>query len=233
MSNVFILFKGKLFILISSIRYALSLCPDPEVLNPCKCLDIGIICKGNEILNLKQVFQTLSRVMAKNEKHFKGFELMQTNLEELEENTFYDITFDEIMISFNKHLRHINTKAFGVTSNMTTKLVVFETPVENSAPNHDFFQALNTMRSLKEINFKDLNITEIPANAFRPAVGFLNNLTSLSMKGFKKLRSDLLFELNNLEVIDLTNGEFKTIPTNAFRFKTPSNKTLRIGLKII
>jgi hypothetical protein len=53
------------------------------------------------------------------------------------------------------------------------------------------------------------------------------------MKGFIKLRSDSFFESNNLEIIDLANGEFKTIPINAFRFKTPSNKTLRISLQEI
>jgi hypothetical protein len=68
------------------------------VVNPCRCNAIGIYYGDNEKLNLKHIFEYVNQVLPDNEKHFNKFYLNNTAITELEENTFYEITFDEIII---------------------------------------------------------------------------------------------------------------------------------------
>jgi hypothetical protein len=69
-----------------------GLCPKPEVLKPCWCEFSDILCAGNHTLDLKQIFKNISQSLAENEKHFRLFNLNNTAITELEENTFSDIT---------------------------------------------------------------------------------------------------------------------------------------------
>jgi len=73
-----------------------SICPNPELLNPCKCINNQISCGGDQHINLKHMFKRLSQQLDDQNKHFNRFFLNNTAISELEENTFYEITFDNI-----------------------------------------------------------------------------------------------------------------------------------------
>jgi hypothetical protein len=78
------------------------------VLYPCICNEYGISCGGNNSLNLKSVFQSINQNLGQNEKHFKIFALYNVAITEIEENTFFEITFDEILIFEALNLKLIN-----------------------------------------------------------------------------------------------------------------------------
>ena len=73
-------------------------CPNPQLLNPCKCENDVIICGGNDIYDLKMVFDSMSLHLSDEKKHFKKLFINNTAITELKRNTFYDLTFDEIQI---------------------------------------------------------------------------------------------------------------------------------------
>jgi hypothetical protein len=70
---------------------------------------------------LKHVFEAIDEKLKSNEKNFKRFYFNNTAITELEENTFYEITFEEIYIFNATKLKLINTRAFGAT-NLVTKI---------------------------------------------------------------------------------------------------------------
>jgi hypothetical protein len=87
----------------------------------CKCNENEIYCSGSEWFNLKHVFEAIDEKLKSNEKNFKRFYFNNTAITELEENTFYEITFEEIYIFNATKLKLINTRAFGAT-NLVTKI---------------------------------------------------------------------------------------------------------------
>ncbi len=93
------------------LKHILCLCPAPEVLNPCKCDTNGISCGGNDVINLKNIFKSIDQKLNESEKHFKKFYLNNTAITESKENTFYEITFNEIHIYNTKELKLIHTNA--------------------------------------------------------------------------------------------------------------------------
>jgi hypothetical protein len=66
------------------------------MLKPCTCDAKGISCGGNNAFNLKRIFEDIDQKLDKKDKHFKEFYLNKTAIEEIEENTFFEVTFDEI-----------------------------------------------------------------------------------------------------------------------------------------
>ncbi len=74
------------------------MCPSLELLYPYICDENAITCGGTDDLNLKHVFENIDRNFRENEKHFKLFYLNNTAITEIEESTFFEITFDEISI---------------------------------------------------------------------------------------------------------------------------------------
>ncbi len=80
------------------LKHTNCLCPSPEALYPCICDKNGITFGGTDALNLKHVFNNIDQNLGENEKYFKQFYLNNTAITEIEENTFFEVTFDEICI---------------------------------------------------------------------------------------------------------------------------------------
>jgi hypothetical protein len=84
-------------------------------MNSCFCNTTTIICGGNQIINLKKIFQEISlNLESENDKHFEAFILNNTAITELEDNTFHDITFKSILINNAINLKRISANAFSV-----------------------------------------------------------------------------------------------------------------------
>ncbi len=109
---------------------------------------------------MKHVFEAIDEKLKSNEKNFKRFYFNNTAITELEENTFYEITFEEIYIFNATKLKLINTRAFGAT-NLVTKIFKVNyinnytdfpkkrTALCSSPPEHDFFFMLSSMVNLE------------------------------------------------------------------------------------
>ena len=164
-----------MFTLLSSllvIDMTSSVCPDSNLLKPCSCNNDEIDCnKMTENIDLVQMFQTLSKRLPKDEKHFNEFLLNNTLNTELKENTFSDITFNIISINNCLKLKTIDKNAFNTTDMVTIKVVFRPNPLLISTDN-SIFEILNKFVNVDYIEVEDINITEIPSNAFRNIISF-------------------------------------------------------------
>jgi hypothetical protein len=213
-------------------------------LSPCKCNENRISCGGNEWYNLKHVFQTIDQKLEKNEKKFKQFNLTNTEISEIEANTFFGITFDEINIFNATNLKLINTHAFTSTNLVTQKFFVNEDgcfdqsftgkiPLINSPPNFNLFEMLSSMINLEAIVLCHTELKEIPNHAFRSIIGNQYNLSKIIFSGdsIAKIDRNPFSDLDSLEHISLYKTKIESIPTNAFYLKNNYNKKLKIDLR--
>ena len=137
--NSFVQNSGLLVVvLIATINCESSVCPSPELLKPCVCEDNGIICGGHSDIDLVNIFQTLEMNLNESEKQYKSFSLSNTFITELKENTFKDITFDEISIYQCRNLSKIHINAFDATDWVTKKLIIQSNPALSSTDNSIF-----------------------------------------------------------------------------------------------
>jgi hypothetical protein len=125
---------------------------------PCECNEDIIQCIGNDIINLKHIFDSLSQHLPDEKKHYKKFYLNNTAINEIEENTFFDLTFDEIIIEGTKNLNLINSNAFTETNFVTKSLVIQSIPNLNQSPNHDILHVPNLMKNLVYLVINDVNL---------------------------------------------------------------------------
>jgi hypothetical protein len=228
-------------ITFASIGFISGKCPDPEILNPCKCDKYGISCGGNDVLNLKQIFKAIDEKLNANEKHFEKFILNNEAITELEENTFYGITFDKIEISNATKLKLINSKAFTATNSVTKAFSVnidslttyYSTPLTNSPPTHDIFLMLSSIINLETVNLLSTNITKIPSNAFQSINGSLNNLKTIdfSHSPILEIGDNPFSTLKNLKVLTFYFTNISSIPKTAFHFENDSNESFYLDLR--
>ncbi len=214
------------------LKYANCLCPSPEVLNPCKCDENGIKCGGNNVLNLKHVFENIDQKLGQNEKHFKKFYLNNTAITEIEENTFFEVTFDEIYIYNATNLKSINSHAFNSTNLVTKRFLSYNAPIVNSPPNHDLFVVLSSFINLETLILTGTQISEIPSYAFRPIIGIQSKLLYIDFYGNKieKIGNYSFYDLKNLTILSFEDNPLKLISMNSFHFKDVSNQTFRLNL---
>ena len=223
----------KIFILICAAVYCESSgCPAPELLKPCVCTDNAIVCSGKSNIDLVNIFQKLEKNLTKSEKHFKRFQLSNTFITELKENTFKDITFNEIIIGSCSNLTKIHINAFVETDLVTKKLIIRFNP-KLSSPHNSIFEVLSKFVNLESLTLAYNNITKIPSNDFRSTVAYQDKLTHLSILGesIKSIGSNAFSTLNSL--VDLTIGytSIDYIPENAFKFNKISEKTLNLRIQ--
>ncbi len=192
---------------------------------------------------MKHIFEAIDEKLKSNEKHFKRFYFNNTAITELEENTFYEITFEEIYIFNATKLKLINTRAFGAT-NLVTKIFKVnyindysdfpenKTALFNSPPEHDLFLMLSSMVNLEELKISYTNIDAIPSHAFRPSNGNQNNLGSIDFfnNKIKEIGDSPFYYLNNLYHLTFFSNHIASISKTAFNFKNYSNKKMKLIL---
>ncbi len=228
----------KFILFYTFIEFILALCPAPEILNPCKCDANGISCGGNDWINLKNIFKANDQKLNESEKHFKKFYLNNTAITELEENTFYEITFDEIHIYNVTKLKFINSNAFNGTKTVTKGfhinhgLSIFNTALINSPPTHDIFYMLSSFINLETIYLCFTNITNIPSHAFRSVNGIQDKLSVIVIdtNPIVEIGDNAFSALNNLILLDFFSTAFQSISKTCFFFEKDSNKNLKLNL---
>ncbi len=171
----------------------------------------------------------MSNALNDDKKHFTEFFLGNTNITELTENTFSDITFDRIRLNGAINLRRFDNFAFGANSFITKNFEAVNTSLENSL---NIFTALSLLKNLETIIINVSNISEVPDNAFRPLVGQQKNLISvdLSSNQIIKVGKNAFQYLTALKRIDLTWNRINNIADNAFSFINGSNEQISILL---
>ncbi len=221
------------------LKHANCLCPSPEVLYPCKCANVtdgdgagdAVTCGGTDALNLKHVFENIDQSLGENEKHFKQFYLNNTAITEIEENTFFEVTFDEIIIFNTTNLKSINSHAFTSTNLVTKEFILTNAPIVNSPPNYDVFLVLSSFINLELLVFSVTQISEIPSYAFRPIIGIQSKLSFIEFYNNKieKIGNYSFYYLKNLSSLSFHSKSLKLTSMNSFHFKNVSNQTLRLS----
>jgi hypothetical protein len=196
------------------------------------CLQIdgfdSVILDGNRFANVKQVFRQISVLFNKTEsKDFDQFILINNQaVRQLDENTFSDFKFKNIVIKNCTKLNRIDQEAFNGTKELVTK--VYIDLIDISANNNEeFFEALNTLKNLQELELFNHNIRTIPAQAFRQLF-----LTKLEIDGpLDSLNNNVFFDLDSLRILKLYKS-IKYIHKHSFNFELATDKTLDIYFDI-
>ena len=110
-----------IFIILSYLNGVYSVCPiNTQIFEPCRCINDTIYCSGKSSISLSRIFHLLRSELPDNQKHFRSLLLNNTAISEIRDNTFKDITFDRIDITYCNNLSKIYANAFSTTSYVTT-----------------------------------------------------------------------------------------------------------------
>ena len=148
------------------------------------------------------------------------------------ENTFGEITFDEINIDHATNLTLIHTNAFSAINLRLTILIIELTQLKSLPPNYDIFTAISHMIQINSVYIQYCEISEIPDNAFRPLNGTQTNFTTLYL-GFNKITkigNNAFQYLVSLSTIVLYNNPINHVSENAFNMLRKSETLLDINL---
>lgn len=219
------------FVLISALSDVKE-CFKSEILKPCICDSQLLSCTGNEKINLKSIFNKYSAAIDDDKKNqFKTFYLDNTAINELEEKTFENITFETIYINGASNLSRIHVNAFSGSSATIKLFEIANAPANIFLPDYNIFTSLNSMTNLEEIRIFGSKIVELPDDAFKQTTGpqkklfrimFTNSLLKIGKSPFQHLA--------NLSELRLYNNKIDYISENAFYFLEESNSTLIIDL---
>jgi hypothetical protein len=151
----------------------------------------------------------LSQILSEDQKKFEKLLIMRTNIEEIPENVFQDISFNFVEIFNAENLKRIHTNAFNNNTvfNLREKFYISSpNELHNDPPDYDFWKAFSSLTYIKEIDISlEKGLHEIPDNAFESINLSHNNLISFVFKrnNFKITRfgNNAFSELTNLSAL--------------------------------
>ena len=205
-------------------------CGTYQILKPCNFVknELAIYCGGDTDIDLKAIFHNFSKQLPNNEKHFKKFELNNTSIKVLEENSFDEITFDEIRLIDCDNLTNIERYAFTATDWVTKSLTIYS----NSKLSMDkiIYEILSNFVNIEFILLSDIGLNEIPSKAFRPINGYQKSLKILRLyQDISKIGSNAFSNLKNLTELTLSIENLISIPDYAFEFEENSDQLFKIN----
>ena len=221
------MFITLLFVLILNfINLIFCACPNTYLIDPCICLSDWIVCGGNSTYDLVKIFNNLSKNLPNQRKHFKRLTVESRGLSQLTDNTFKDITFDEMSIYYCESLTHIHRNAFNGTNSILKRIFINSNENLN---NSSVFEALNTLTNIELIYIRDNNIEEIPSKAFN-SLKHLNELY-FGGKAIEKIGSNAFKPLSSLTRITFYDTSIAYLPEDVFAFDTTSDNELIIDFQ--
>ncbi len=202
------------------------------MIHPCTCSNQDIKCNGE---NLKKIFENLSNNLNDDEKHFNEFKLCSST--EIEDHTFYDITFKRIILD-SDNLSIIRSNAFtSIAANVEFFQELFDSKLGEELYVEELFNALMSLVNVKDIIFCFAHLKSIPDHAFKSTYGEQKNLMTLIFDGqstpkpyIHTIGKYAFYELNNLTFLGLGNQLIDFVPQHAFDFHKPSNNVLDLYL---
>ncbi len=199
-----------------------------------------INCDTDQNFDIKKEFQRISQNLTNNEKHFTEFRLSNAPINELPENTFEDIIFNEIGIHRTENLTFIHTNAFiGPTANVTRSLTLTQTNKLSNNPtdNYDIYAAFSSLVNSETlvICLESNKSHEIPENAFSNNNDLLKNLNEIEFKGdfsISKINNNSFIGLPDLKTwVTFSFIPVEYISARAFDLLNASNYTMEISLQ--
>jgi hypothetical protein len=209
-----------------------GLCPDAELIEPCTCVFDNFSCAGTTLYNYKTLFDRISKSLTPPEKVFRGIEISNEAITEIEDDEFRDLSFSEISIRNAKNLKRIYAHAF---TNIADKITSFTQSGPSLLGDQDehvaeLFQALSTLVNVKQIILGQTRLKFIPANAFSNINQ--NKLTHLEINSglIASVGNRAFYYLNALNYLRLENQQLNKIAAHAFDLEKSSSVILDIYL---
>ena len=159
--------------------------------------------------------------MAQDDKYFKSLEInsaeMATNL--LIDNSFSDLTFDQISVSGDK-IESIGNNAFGKTAGTIKSFWCYSCYIKD-------INAWNSISKMSQLTslIIGFNKIEIPTNAFNSS----NKLNFISVFGVDvTINTGALQNLASLVGFNISLASVKKFDKESFKFEKPSNQKLNL-----
>ncbi|KAJ6217980.1 hypothetical protein RDWZM_009137 [Blomia tropicalis] len=228
-------------IIVSSVlaTIILAACPMNYLINPCHCSDGRITCDGEYSYNLKNIFTKLNRTLRHEvDRTFEEFVLNNTDISELVDDVFGMIRFRKIRLVDALSLRRISGNAFAKNGDLVEQFVASgESLLGEDAHSNDLFDAFNQLTNCKRIWLNRNRLRSIPTVAFGKRANSNFQLEELNFNKFSSKNGNIrsvgnfaFYYLNQLTYLYLSHQRINYLPSNAFDFERPSNRTLYIYL---
>ena len=164
------------------------------------------------------MFNSASKNLGANEKHFKEVQLFSASNLILEDNTFGDITFESF---HGLNIIKIGSNTFKKTSDKIDVFFCWTCSIQHQPPKYDLQTILNQMTQLEYLSI-GVNVNEIPSNA----VGNLKKLQFISLFNGKQnltIKSSAFHSLDHLIRIQIWETTINRIEKEAFKSATISD----------
>ena len=164
------------------ISLSQNLCPDYNDLKPCYChsksqskefcgntssedsyyCQIPVItCAGDQVFNLSDVFQKVSKTIDKDQNHtFEWLYLANSAITRLEANTLWGLNFKNIYIRHSSSLQTIDPIAFGNSSQFVKHIWINATNLSDKmVDKRNALAAINSLTNLKSLEVMSSRFT--------------------------------------------------------------------------
>lgn len=153
--------------------------------------------------------------MKDDEKHFKTLTIKKDSKNDylvLDNSSFWDIKFDYL---YGENIQLIHNNAFGKASETIKKINISNGYVNHKPPKYDVWKVLSGLVNVEEIHVQ-LDITEIPTQAFIPLNGMQINLKKISIRTnnrvkVKEMAFHNLYNLNEIFIYSKIMYEYEEL----------------------
>ncbi|XP_046908254.2 uncharacterized protein LOC124489900 [Dermatophagoides farinae] len=195
------------------------------------CLQVdgfdSILLDGSHFTNISKVFRQIAFLFDDDHesKELDQFILINNfKLEKLDRNVFCDFRFRHIVIRNCTRLNSIDRDAFNGTARFVKSIKIDSIGLTETTA-EDFFEALNSLDNLEDLELKNHRVLNITEYTFRQ-----KRLKSLHLDGpLEIINNNAFFYTDNLSILKLTKS-IRRIKQHAFHFRLASNKTLDLYL---
>ena len=188
-----------------------------------------MICDNILLKNLPKLFDSITKNLTSQERHFRALILRTNTLEKdfiLSDNSFGQITFD---LFYGDNIKKISLNAFNNSADKITHFSCQTCLLVNEPPKYGLNSVFNRMTHLEKILSLRLNVTELPTSTFELTDGRQSNLSSLTLGSYKNItvKSGAFQNLVHLKALYFNQTTLR-FEKEAFKFANSSNNTLTI-----
>lgn len=209
-------------------------CPDQRhkhLIEPCVCGDNQILCLSDRSFDLKTVFDYLTLTIHWKERKFERLVIDAPEVTQLDETSFSEIWFEEIVITNAKNLQRIHSNAFGGTRMFAKRVAIVDAKHLNTSNEYNVFDALSSFNNLQSLSVSGVGLQEVPDFAFRPLLGTQWDLKNITIKGDLKRIGNYAFYDPAYWMTRITLGnQISYISGHAFDMRTSAHNELTIDL---
>ncbi len=204
-----------------TIISCIAKCPQLEDITPCTCDEkLGSIsCIGSAIAD-HELGLIGSNIKSGSDSRFSSLTIQNTAITQLDNNTYIDANFDEIIIENNTQLISINNQSFkkGFVKNLYIR--------NNPKLNDSIFSLLKYLKISDEIRFDGNDMKEIPSDAFDSDAKSI----TLDHNRIERIHSNAFSSLPYLTHLSIDHNLIDSIEKNGLNFSVNNFRSMIVSL---